>query len=126
MKSLSKEITPIKIINKDGSDKLEAKQFEITRVTEESYVGNLLDKDGKIIAKDRRFLIQSPVNLKADEIAYIRGERPDNSWRINMIKKYIDDSVLIDDKGEKILPYKDDTKKAELLEIVNPVKEEIK
>ncbi len=72
-KELTRTIDPIQIIAPDGSHYNTAVTATVTKLTEQSYIMNLYDKDGKLLARDRRFLIQTPVNLQPDKVAYIKG-----------------------------------------------------
>lgn len=89
------------VILPDGSDNQHGVTFVIKRITEQSYVGDILDSDGNCIAKHRRFFFVNAITdqLTEGEKGLVLGTEPDDKWDVETIRLWMDSMQAKDEDG---------------------------
>lgn len=118
---------PYLVILRDGSDNQRGVTFVVKRITDRSYVGDILDADGHCIAKNRRFFFTDSITeqLSDGEKGLVSGTDPDDRWKVSEIRTWLDSKQTRDEDGKTVADdlygYKAGDSKAALLSKIDPV-----
>lgn len=117
-----KKVIDYQITNKTGDGVNTAVMADIKLITEKSYICDLIDVDGKLLAENARFLFEDAIfdPLTVGEVGLVKKEKPTDKWLVDEIKTYLDSKQVTDEEGVIIdspYSYTDKMLKADLLDL---------